>query len=138
MDNKIVVFLTKDLFFIPMLRIASQRIGCEFLFAPSVGNARLAAVAAGQVCLCIVDLTVTSADQLANIAEQLRNRFPGAKLAAFGPHVHEKSLVGAVGADFDFVVTRGQLNKNPEQCLRLWTANEGTQEIDSANPADSL
>ncbi len=131
MDKKIVVFLTKDLFFIPMLRVASERVGCEFLIAPSLGNPRLTAVAPANVCLCILDLTLTSADLLASIAAQLRERFPCAKLAAFGPHVHEKSLASAVGADFEFVVTRGQLNKNPDQCLRLWTAHVESEDTDS-------
>ncbi len=120
MNKKIVVFLTKDLFFIPMLRVASERVGCDFLFAPSLGNSRLEAVKPDEVGLCILDLTIVPASQIGQLAEQLRERFADAKLAAFGPHVHESSLQGAIDAQVDFVVTRGQLNKNPEQCLRQW------------------
>ena len=133
MSNSIIVFLTKDLFFLPMMRVSAERAGCVLVFAPSLGNSRLESVDPNCVALCVIDLTICAADQLDNLARQIRDRYPNAKIAAFGPHVHENSLQTASDL-FDHVVTRGQLNKNSENYIRRWLdrpAKEDDTETDS-------
>ena len=122
MSSSTVVFITKDLFFIPMLKQATERAGYTLAVSPSVGNSRLEHVTPSEVVVCVVDLTAIGTDEIAQVALQLKARFSSATLAAFGPHVHEQQLRTAAESGFDHVLTRGQLSKNADHWIAVWTA----------------
>lgn len=122
MSTSTVVFITKDLFFIPMLKQATERAGYTLAVCPSVGNSRLDSVNPSDVVACVVDLTAVGTDEITEVALQLKARFSSATLAAFGPHVHEHQLRIAAESGFDHVLTRGQLSKNTDHWLAVWTA----------------
>lgn len=121
MSNSTVIFLTKDLFFVPMLKQAAERAGHILTVAPSIGNPRLDAIVAADVAACIVDLTAIEVDEIGSVQRQLKERFAQATLAAFGPHVRERHLQTASDSGFDHVLTRGQLNKNLDHWIGVWT-----------------
>lgn len=114
------VLLTKDLFFVPLIKTAAARLSHEVLTVPNANAPRLAELAVDQVCACIVDLTAVASSDLAETANILRERFPTAQLIAFGPHVHQTQLATAQSSGFGIVLTRGQLNAHIDSYLQAW------------------
>lgn len=72
----------------------------------------------GEVRILLVDLQCPGVD-IANIVAAVRKATPH-KLAivAFGPHVHEARLAAANDAGCDFVLSRGQFDRQASALLR--------------------
>lgn len=73
-------------------------------------EAALAMEDAGAITLLLVDLSSLGGKVTEAIAS-LKQTFPGARMTAFGPHVHEAILQSAAAAGADEVITRGQMNQ---------------------------
>lgn len=63
-----------------------------------------------EVNMLLVDLS-SLGSKIAEAIAALKNKFPSARITAFGPHVHEAMLHSAVEAGCDEVLTRGQMNQ---------------------------
>ncbi len=115
-----IVFLTKDLFFIPVLQSAGDRHGTVVTAILSLDSPKATAIDPGEVTTCVVDLSSTELSELAPLANRLRDTFKQARLVAFGPHVQIERLDGAEDAGFDQVLTRGQLNSQIDRLIENW------------------
>ncbi len=117
-----ILFLTRDLFFIPVLQAAAGRCDAEMVTAFSIDAPQATGLPAGETTACIIDLSSVAVDEMQNVVDSLRARFPHAQVVAFGPHVQEQRLQSAHGAGCDQVLTRGQLNKQIDQLMANWAA----------------
>ena len=115
-----IVFVTRDLFFIPLLKTAAEKQNCSMLTVPNASSVRLDELTAEEVTACVIDLTSVSLAEIATAAESLQKRFAPVQLIAFGPHVNEQHLAAAHSAGFDSVLTRGQLNANIDRHMQHW------------------
>ena len=115
-----IVFVTKDLFFIPLLKTAAAKQNCSMLTVPNASSVRLDELTADEVTACVIDLTSVSLEEIATSAKSLQKRFAPLQLIAFGPHVNEQHLAAAQAAGFDSVLTRGQLNANIDRHMQHW------------------
>lgn len=106
MLESIALFLGKDIFFAPTVRICAENVGWKLVMAPS-----LAAVGdradPTRVRAIIIDLTPLSLDELKSLGAELAARFPNAARIAFGPHVQVDSFAVAAEAGFDPVLAKG-------------------------------
>jgi hypothetical protein len=116
-----LVLLTIDLFFVPLVKNAATKLTCEVLTVPAANSPRLGDIDASHVTACLVDLTAIALSEIAGTATTLSERFPAARLIAFGPHVHTAQLAAAETAGFTTVLTRGQLNANIDRYMQDWT-----------------
>lgn len=73
-------------------------------------EAALAVEDAGAITMLLVDLS-SLGGMVTESIESLKQKFPSAKITAFGPHVHEAILQSAAAAGADEVITRGQMNQ---------------------------
>ena len=119
-----IVLVTKDLFFVPLVKAAAEKQATEIITVPGIASARLDQLSQVEVTACIVDLTAISAADISIVATQLREKFYPVQLIAFGPHVHESQLQAAQAAGFDAVLTRGQLNAHIDRYMQQWTLVE--------------
>ena len=115
-----IVFVTKDLFFIPLLKTAAEKQNCSLITVPNANSVRLDELTAAEVTACVIDLTAVSLEEITSAAESLQKRFAPVQLIAFGPHVNEQHLAAAQAAGFDSVLTRGQLNANIDRHMQHW------------------
>lgn len=115
-----ILLITKDLFFVPTLRSAAQKCGLDLVTALSPDGKQVLAADADSVRVCVLDLSSVTVNQMQEVVSGLRQRFPGARQIAFGPHVQERRLSAAHEAGCDSVLTRGQLSSQIERLLVEW------------------
>ncbi len=115
-----IVFVTKDLFFIPLLKSAAEKQNCSLVTIPNLNSPRLAEIAAQDVTACVVDLTALKVAEIDTTVQSLKSRFAPTQLIAFGPHVQDSHLIAAQAAGFDSVLTRGQLNAHIVRYMQQW------------------
>ncbi len=116
-----IVFVTKDLFFIPLLKSAAEKLNCSLVTIPNLTSPRFSDIAAQEVTACVVDLTALKVAEIDTTAQLLKTRFASAQLIAFGPHVQDAQLVAAQSAGFGSVLTRGQLNAHIDRYMQQWS-----------------
>lgn len=73
-------------------------------------EAALAIEDTSAITMLLVDLS-SLGGKVTEAIESLKQKFPGARITAFGPHVHEAILQSAATAGADEVITRGQMNQ---------------------------
>ncbi len=119
-----VVLLTKDLFFVPVIRTAAERCDLETAVVSSLDDQRLpqSQVDAEAVRVCIVDLSAISLADLDSLKSGLAAAFPDATLCAFGSHVHANRLMAAKECGFEQVLTKSQLNAHINDLVEQWAA----------------
>ncbi len=115
-----IVFVTKDLFFIPLLKTAAEKQNCSLMTVPNANSVRLDELTQEEVTACVIDLTAVTLEEITTTAESLQKRFAPVQLIAFGPHVNEQHLAAAHAAGFNSVLTRGQLNANIDRHMQHW------------------
>lgn len=120
-----ILFITKDLFFIPVLQSAGANRGITVQSLLSVDSPKLATLELTGVTTCVIDLSGVDGGELSGYVGQLRALMPQARLAAFGPHVHADKLAAASDAGVDHVLTRGQLTKQIDQLVIAWDQPTG-------------
>lgn len=99
-----VVFLSGDLMFASRVRGAAESNDWEFQFSASLPED------CSKVACVILDLA-TRSGLTESIVSDCQDRCPGAKLIAFGPHVHTERLDAARRAGISMVLTRGQFDQ---------------------------
>jgi hypothetical protein len=123
--NTTVVFLSKDVFFWPVVREAVASLGCQLVIASKADDAKLDALPSGQVSLCLIDLSSINNSDISPTVESLKGRLgEGVKLVAFGPHVQEARLQAAAQAGCHPVLSRGQFNARLTQYLSDWLPSD--------------
>ncbi len=115
-----IVLLSKDLFFVPVVQSAAKRFHQQLLVISHVEDSKLEALEPSEVVAVLVDLSAISAEMLGEAAEHLSSMLPGVILAAFGSHVHTGRLESASACGFNPVLTRGQLNNRLPQIMQEW------------------
>jgi hypothetical protein len=113
-----VIFLSKDIFFWPVVKAAAQEVDSQLIIISRIDDPKLANVASELVTTCVIDLAAIEVAGLASLMEGLRAKFAGARILAFGSHVHEARLACAEQAGCDLVLTRGQFSARPADYLR--------------------
>jgi hypothetical protein len=101
-----VVFLSGDLIFASRVQGAAEAAGCTFQLA---GRLPDAASDEPEVGWIILDLA-TRAGIVQEVAAEAPQRFPAARLIAYGPHVQVGRLKDAREAGVSEVLTRGQFS----------------------------
>lgn len=105
-------YLTNDLFFSSRVTGAAQRLGVDLRVVGSVDKI------SRECPLVLLDLTLPNLDVAATV-QAIKERFPAAKVVAYGPHVHEGVLAAATAAGCDEVLSRGQFDRESERILGL-------------------
>lgn len=119
--NTTLLFLSKDVFFWPVVRQAASALGCHLVIAAKVDDSKLTEVHSSHVSLCLIDLSGINASDIGQTVEDLRERFGNQlRCVAFGPHVQEARLQAAAAAGCDPVLSRGQLNARLDLFLAEW------------------
>lgn len=111
------IYLTSDLFFSSRVTSLAREHGWPLEMAPSVDAALGKAAEHEEVALLIIDLGKFAA-QTAELLAELRPRFAGMQVVAYGPHVNEDSLEAARRAGCDRVLSQGQFNQLAGQILQ--------------------
>lgn len=102
-----VVLLSGDLMGASRVEGAARQAGIDLRLATHADSA-LDCCSAEDVLLVIIDLATSNLDVSA-LVEQLKHRTGRAPaIVAFGPHVHEETLISAKAAGCDEVFSRGQ------------------------------
>lgn len=120
--ERMIVLLTKDLFFIPISKAAAELNGTESKVISSTQDPRLADLDPNCIQVWLLDLSAIAVADLPASVQRCRQLAPKAKVAAFGPHVQTARLEAAQAAEADFVLTRGQLDRQLPQLLAEWIA----------------
>lgn len=115
-----IVFLTKDLFFVPVLQAAGQKCNTTVATIPSMASPKVETLEAASVTTCVIDLSGTAVEEMESTVQQLRAKFTTSRIVAFGPHVQEGRLKAAESAGCDQVLTRGQLNSQILKLMETW------------------
>jgi hypothetical protein len=115
-----ILLITKDLFFVPVLRGPLEKRGGAMVTALSFDSPKVAELNGDDVSVCIIDLSSVAVAQVSTVAAAMRCRFPQTKLVAFGPHVQNARLEAASAAQCDQVLTRGQFSQQIERLLDSW------------------
>lgn len=113
-----IVFLSKDVFFWPVVKAAAQEIDRHLVIISRPDDAKLPAVSNDLVTTCLIDLAAIEVDGLPSLLENFRALFVNARIVAFGSHVHESRLTCAQQAGCDLVLSRGQFSSQPTHYLR--------------------
>ena len=100
-----VAFLSGDLMFASRVKAAAENAGLTFW----LGGALPDAGDTPPVAYVILDLA-TRASLTSEIAQQCEQRFPAARLIAYGPHVQIAKLKAARQAGIGTVLTRSQFD----------------------------
>jgi hypothetical protein len=121
-----ILLLTKDLFFVPVLRSAAEKLDSSVLTVRSLSDDKLTEEVRSEVRCCVVDLASISLADLPAIYEGF-SRMPNCQVkAAFGSHVHEVRLVAASEAGFSPVLTKGQLSGHAFQYVSQWLEKQSS------------
>jgi len=102
-----VVFLSGDLLFASRVQGAAEAAGCTFQLAGQLPEAEPGG--ADEVGWIILDLA-TRAGIVKEVATEAPQRFPAARLIAYGPHVQVGRLKDARQVGVSEVLTRGQFS----------------------------
>ena len=101
-----IVCLSSDLMTLSQLQGAAA--ACDTPFTSANSWSQAGKHTAEGLALILVDLALAGVHT--DMAEQIADlKQKGAKLVAFGPHVHEQKLAQAKAAGCDEVLSRGQL-----------------------------
>ncbi|WP_164103131.1 histidine kinase [Candidatus Laterigemmans baculatus] len=103
-----VIFLSGDLIFAGRVRAVCEAAELRFTFGtslPQPGEDH----PAEDVRWVILDLS-TRGGIVNTLVPEARERFAGARVIAYAPHVHKSRLEAAREAGFDAVMTRGQFD----------------------------
>ena len=117
-----IVLLTKDLFFIPACKTAADQNGTQSKVISSMLDPQLDDLDPSRIAVWLLDLSSMAIGDLLASVERCRQLAPSAKVAAFGPHVQTARLEAAQAANADFVLTRGQLDRQLPQLIATWLA----------------
>jgi len=120
MAGRSILLLTKDLFFVPTLRAAADKLDCPLVVALSIDSDKLVDLAADEVVAWVIDLNCVPVDSIPVVVSALRTRFPRAITIAFGPHVQTRRLAAAEQAGCRQVLSRGQLSSQIERLMSAW------------------
>lgn len=120
MAGRSILLLTKDLFFVPTLRAAAEKLDCPLVVALSIDSDKLTGLAADEVAAWVIDLNCVPVDSIPVVVSALTARFPQARRVAFGPHVQAQRLSAAENAGCQQVVSRGQLSSQIDRLMREW------------------
>ena len=101
-----IVFLSGDLMFASRVQGAAEASGFEFHFGGSLPETE------SQIEFVVVDLATRSGVLDGGLVGACREKCPGAKLIAFGPHVQVAKLEKARAAGIQTVLTRGQFDRS--------------------------
>lgn len=112
-----ILLITKDLFFVPVVRSAAEPHGLEVVVAKDLEDSRLESVETSDIGLAIVDLGAIRLAELPSIHEQLVGFSPRIVTSAFGSHVHENRLQTARECGFSTVLTKGQFSNQLPKLL---------------------
>ncbi len=117
-----ILFFTKDLFFVPVLQSAAKAHGADAVAVMSLDAPKLSEISPAELTTCVIDLTAAAPAELAELVNRLRSMFPTARVAAFGPHVQEGRLQAAREAGCHPVLTRGQFNSRLASLMEEWVS----------------
>ncbi len=120
MAGRSIVLLTKDLFFVPTLRAAADKLDCPLVVALSIDSAKLSGLVADEVAAWVIDLNCVPVDSIPVVVNSLSTRFPKARAIAFGPHVQTQRLSAAELAGCQQVLSRGQLSSQIDRLMSEW------------------
>ncbi len=120
MAGRSVLLLTKDLFFVPTLRAAADKLDCPLVVALSIDSHKLLGLAAAEVAAWVIDLNCVPAESIPAVVSGLATRFPQAHRIAFGPHVQTQRLAAAEQAGCQQVLSRGQLSHQIDHLMSGW------------------
>ena len=110
----LALVVTTDLAVLAAAQGAAERAGVAFRsVAPASAESAASESAPHAVA---IDLSAPIGD-ITELVASLRAATPGARLVAFGPHVHEARLEAARNAGCDAVVSRGQFHRQAEVLL---------------------
>lgn len=112
------IFISKDVFFWPVVKAAAAEVGCELTIASKLNDPKLAQQASGDVSCCMIDLAAVDLADLPGIVENLRSTYGQLTIIGFASHVHEARLSAAQDAGFDQVLSRGQFSSRVTEYLR--------------------
>lgn len=113
-----IVFLSKDVFFWPVVKAAAQEVHSQLVIISKLEDSKIAALASEMVSVCVIDLAAIEVAELASLVAGLRHRFTKARIVAFGSHVHQSRLINAAEVGCDLVLSRGQFSAKPADYLR--------------------
>ena len=125
-----IVLLTKDLFFIPVCKAAAEQHGTHCKVISNMQDPRLFELDPSGIQAWLLDLSSIAVADLPEAVPRCRQLAPDAKVAAFGPHGQTARLEAAQLANADFVLSRGQLDRQLPQLFTAWLAT-------STHPSDS-
>lgn len=120
MAGRSILLLTKDLFFVPTLRAAADKLDCPLVVALSIDSDKLATLAADDIVAWVIDLNCVPVDSIPAVVSVLTARFPLANKIAFGPHVQKQRLAAADQAGCRQVLSRGQLSSQIDRLMSQW------------------
>lgn len=112
-----VYYLTGDLLFSSRVSGAASNLGVDLQIVGSLEKLLEHAAEASECKLVLIDLTLATLD-VATAVAAVRERFPTARIVAYGPHVQEQRLQSAVDAGCDEVLARGQFDREFGRLLR--------------------
>lgn len=104
------LLLTEDLFVASQVSVSLATLATVTQVACSDGLAGL--IAQQNVGLLLIDLSSRPAPAGLKLLPTLREKSPGLRVVAFGPHVQLGKLDDAQQAGCDLVLTRGQMLRN--------------------------
>ncbi|MEM6689830.1 MAG: histidine kinase [Planctomycetota bacterium] len=119
----VIILLSGDLMFGSKVTAAAKMAGWRVVLGgniPPEDSPKLTDDSAVRVV--VVDLS-TRSKIVGSIRGDVQNRFPTAKLVAFGPHVAADRLNAARNAGFDQVLTNNQFSSGLLGLLEQWGAN---------------
>jgi hypothetical protein len=112
-----IIFLSKDIFFWPVVKAAAQEVNSQLIIISRLEDSKLTTVAHELVTTCLIDLAAIEVAGLVPLVQGMRLKFAGARIVAFGSHVHEARLACAEQAGCDLVLSRGQFSSKPTAYL---------------------
>ncbi len=120
MAKNSIVLVTKDLFFVPTIRTAAEKLGGAVVVALSPDADKLRSLAAAEVSAWIIDLNSVSLEAIPSAVQTLSGHFPQAHKIAFGPHVQGQRLAAAQQAGCQQVISRGQISSQIDRLMEQW------------------
>ncbi len=118
-ESASILLITKDLFFLPVLRSAAETFGFKVHNSSKVDwePAEDQPAPIG----CVLDLGAISLADLPSIAKHLDGMLQKPQRLAFGSHVHAVRLERAAEAGFSPVLTKSQIQGQLPRVLQQWS-----------------
>jgi DNA-binding NarL/FixJ family response regulator len=104
-------YLTTDLFFSSRVLGVAKSAGWDLQTVGTLAALKERLTGADACPLVLIDLTLPKLELDRTVAA-VRERFPAARIVAYGPHVQEFALAAAAAAGCDEVLSRGQLDRS--------------------------